>query len=159
MKLLKNGLIDYDYYEGVDLEYPKHNYYTTFFIYDKGEVIFKSLSYDDFKKAVHEMIHQFEIIPKYNDVKNQLTRDLGMIYQEIFDKENFDKAIKDYKNNVGLRKKQFKADVFKETGLDKIDSIVSERLYSYVSEISEPSELLNSIDEILEIFKPILEGV
>lgn len=119
---------DYDYYSGVDLEFPKKSKYITNFYYSAGKV----LSREYMEKILNNTKFDYTA-PKENMSQAFLNfmHNENIVMQTIIDMEAYNQAVEEYQSVLSKRELEFKLKLAEEYGLpEKVGEAVYGQAYS-----------------------------
>ena len=134
--ILNADNIDFDYYQGKDVEIPKKEDFKKYFLYNKGKVIFEG--------------NKFE---KYEFINSN--KDVSYVEELVFDEEEYKKLKKEKTQIIDNRKSEYLDRLYNDTDLQDFPYLIKKRIIDYIkNNISEnifSYEFIDSIEELVEI--------
>lgn len=126
---------DFMYYGGLKLHYPQEKDYTHIFMYDNGQVIFKGTWWD------------------FRNKKG--TFPPTAVKQEVLAEEAFEKAKKEYNEEIQKRFTEFKQDLEKEFGVEgnpKADLLFA-KAWEFGDSNGGYSEAYNYYEDLVDLIR------
>lgn len=125
---------DYEYYSNVPVKFPNRNDYTTYYVYSKGDRVFKGTK-EGLDKEFPEGIG-------------------NRVMEKDFDKDSYTVARKEYYNEANKLQDEFQDDLFKEFGVEHNPK--RDKCYSLAYEYGHSSgfsEIYTHFSEFVELIK------
>ena len=125
---------DFDYYSEVEFPYPNDKDYTSVFLYDNGKVIFEG--------TWNEWHHNKEKYPP------------TAVKQEVFNKEDYKKAEKEYNTEQQRLYLEFREDIARKFGVQ--DSPKADLLFSKAWELGHSagfSEVHGYYEDLVDLIR------
>jgi hypothetical protein len=123
---------NFDYYTKPNIFYPRKQDYITYYVYNEGKVITKTVGYEKSKTLL-----------KYEYP--------GAVIQEILDKKAFEEHQRQFDEELQSRLEEFKNDLYEEFGVS--DNPKRHKAYEYAWE----NESSYGLSKVHEVFGQLVE--
>jgi hypothetical protein len=119
----------FDYYDKPKTIYPYKRDYSTYYVYDKGECLYKGSTFQEVK----------EVYP-------------NAVIQEVLDEDAYEAHLKEYKDECSKLREEFAKDLFEDCGVS--DNPKRNRALHYAQEKGDSySEVYDIFCDIVELIE------